>query len=204
VQIDIPYALFVGIDIGSEELMTFSRDALAVPETSSLVKADWHQSAAAVAYPQSKCGYQKLERALRKQARQRGISETEILITMEATGNFWLPPASYLYRAGFDIMVINPSSARHYAGMKLKRSKSDPIDATILASLGLVYAIDDHLRIRLWHEPPPIYDELRQRINLFSQMSKLITQTTNRQRARAPRQDEKRCADYQRGAGCVN
>ena len=158
-NITIPYAMFVGIDIGSEQLVTFIR------VVSPLSKALDQKP---TSFTQTKKGYRTLAHALRKYAKQFDISTDAILVIMEATSNYWLPPATYLYRDGFDIMVINPSSARHYAGMKLKRSKSDPIDAKVLASLGLIYAVDDNIRIRLWHEPPPIFDELQQRVKLFT------------------------------------
>ena len=179
-KLTIPYVGFVGIDVGSMELVVFIRDVV-----QQLSVDDVDRSQEVEHYVQSKKGYRTLARALRQYARKHKITSDDILITMEATGNYWLPPASYLYRDGFDIMVINPSSARHYAGMKLKRSKSDPIDARLLSSLGMIYAVDDHINIRLWEEPPVIYDELHQRVKLFSELSKVVTQTSNRQHARS-------------------
>lgn len=181
--IPIPYTMFVGIDVGSEELVTFIRDASSQSKHTLMQSDD--TSAKVETYPQSKSGYWDLTLALRRYAKQRGIPTKEILITIEATGTYWLRPASYLYNKGFDIQVINPASARHYAGMKLKRSKSDPIDAKVLASLGLIYAVDDNIDIRLWHEPSDIYDELQQRVKLFTEVSKLIVQTSNRKHARS-------------------
>lgn len=182
-NISIPYAVFVGVDVGSQELVTFTRDAGS--HVKNALKQSDGKSAKVESYPQSKGGYWKLTLALRRYAKQLGIPTKEILITMEATGTYWLRPASYLYNKGFNIQVINPVSARHYAGMKLKRSKSDPIDAKILASLGMVYAVDENVDIRLWHEPSDIYDELQQRVKFFTEISGLITQTTNRKHARS-------------------
>jgi len=182
-QAILPYRLFVGIDVGSQELVTCINDAnLRIQE--ALISSDGMLQKVE-RFPQTKKGYLTLARTIRRYAKQQEIAQDDILIIVEATGNYWLPPSSYLYRQGFDITVINPSSARHYAKMNLQQSKSDPIDARTLSELGMVLVLSDSNALRLWHEPPSIYDELQQRVKLFSEISKVMTQTLNRHHARS-------------------
>ncbi|WP_428605477.1 IS110 family transposase, partial [Sedimenticola sp.] len=55
------------------------------------------------------------------------------LIVMEATGIYYLDLAVALTAAGLPVSVINPKSFRHFAELKLTGSKTDGIDAALLA-----------------------------------------------------------------------
>lgn len=55
------------------------------------------------------------------------------LIVMEATGIYYLDLAVALTQAGLPVAVINPKSFRHFATLKLAGSKTDGLDATLLA-----------------------------------------------------------------------
>lgn len=55
------------------------------------------------------------------------------LIVMEATGIYYLDLAVALHDAKISISVINPKSFNHFAQMKLAHSKTDSIDAALLA-----------------------------------------------------------------------
>jgi transposase len=79
---------------------------------------------------------------------------------MESTGTYWMPLARYLIRAGYAVSVVNPLSAKHYFRFDLNRDKNDKLDAFNLAELGAML----YRKLRLWEEPPPIYEELRQRL----------------------------------------
>lgn len=54
-------------------------------------------------------------------------------VVMEATGIYYLDLAVALHDAGIPISVINPKSFNHFAQMKLEHSKTDNIDAALLA-----------------------------------------------------------------------
>lgn len=54
-------------------------------------------------------------------------------IVMEATGIYYLDLAIVLYDAKMPISVINPKSFNYFAHMKLVHSKTDSIDAALLA-----------------------------------------------------------------------
>ena len=54
-------------------------------------------------------------------------------VCLEATGLYHLDLAVALAEAGFELMVVNPKAAKRFAEAMLTRSKTDPIDAVLLA-----------------------------------------------------------------------
>lgn len=54
-------------------------------------------------------------------------------VVMEATGIYYLDLAVALHHAGLPVAVINPKSFHHFAKLKLATSKTDPLDAALLA-----------------------------------------------------------------------
>ncbi len=60
--------------------------------------------------------------------------------------------------AGFQVSVINPAQAHHFAKALLKRGKTDAIDAQTLAQLSA------QLQPAIWSPPPAIDQELQQRL----------------------------------------
>jgi len=58
------------------------------------------------------------------------------LIVMEATGIYYLDLAVALVKAGLPVSVINPKSFHHFATLRLTGSKTDGVDAALLAEYG--------------------------------------------------------------------
>lgn len=54
-------------------------------------------------------------------------------IVMEATGVYFLDLALALHQAGLPVSVINPKSFHHFARLKMTASKTDRVDAALLA-----------------------------------------------------------------------
>jgi transposase len=81
-----------------------------------------------------------------------------ILVVMEATGTYWMHLALALIDARIAVAVINPAQAHDFAKALLKRSKTDAIDAQTLAELAA------RLQPQPWTPPPPISNELQQRL----------------------------------------
>jgi transposase len=54
-------------------------------------------------------------------------------VGMEATGVYHLEAAEELRAAGFEVVVFQPKQVKAYATFRLKRAKSDPIDAVLIA-----------------------------------------------------------------------
>jgi len=77
------------------------------------------------------------------------------LIVMEATGIYYLDLAIKLTSAGLPVAVINPKSAFNFAKAMLSHSKTDKIDAQLLAE----YA--ERMTPRVWTAPTPQMLELR-------------------------------------------
>lgn len=77
------------------------------------------------------------------------------LIVMEATGVYYLDLAVKLTNAGLPVAVINPKSAHNFAKIMLANSKTDKIDAQLLAE----YA--ERMTPRVWTAPTAQMLELR-------------------------------------------
>ncbi len=98
---------------------------------------------------------------------------SRILVVMEATGSYWISLATRLAHDGFQVSVINPSQAHHFAKALLKRAKTDAIDAQTLAQLAMI------LQPAPWTPPPPIYYELQQRLAQRDDLLNLRQQVRN-------------------------
>ena len=61
----------------------------------------------------------------------------ETRVVMEATGNYHLPVASFLYDSGFYVSVVNAMLVHGYGNNSLRRAKTDKEDAIKLANYGL-------------------------------------------------------------------
>jgi transposase len=86
-------------------------------------------------------------------------------IVMEATGVYYFDLAATLARAGQPVAVVNPKSTNHFARVKLQNSKTDAIDAALLAEYGA------RMEPRLWVAPDPHRQALR---GIGRQINRLI------------------------------
>lgn len=78
-------------------------------------------------FPNTAAGHQKMLRWLARHA-------VQLRVCMESTGLYGLDAALALHQQpGIQIMVANPRSVRHFGCAMMERSKSDPIDARLLA-----------------------------------------------------------------------
>ncbi len=140
-QSTVVYSLFVGVDIA------------ATTATVSWMRPG-EKANRPVTIEQTPDGYASLERKLRAT----GKAPAEVLVVMEATGSYWITLATQPVHAGFQVSVINPAQAHHFAKALLKRAKTDAIDAQTLAQLARL------LQPTPWTPPPRIYYELQQRL----------------------------------------
>jgi transposase len=96
-------------------------------------KADFHafliagEQCSRKSFPNSPAGF----RAVRKWLANRKLSEVHAC--MEATGACWLQLARSLHAAGFRVSVVNPSRTALFARSQLRRTKTDAVDAKIIA-----------------------------------------------------------------------
>ncbi len=77
-------------------------------------------------------------------SRQLGDLDGETWVVMEATGNYHLPVASFLYDSGFYVSVVNAILVHVYGNNSLRRAKTDKKDAIKLANYGLDHWLTLH------------------------------------------------------------
>ena len=54
---------------------------------------------------------------------------------MEATGHYWLTFYGFLLEKGFNVKVINPIVTDAYRSMRVRKVKTDPVDALVIAKV---------------------------------------------------------------------
>ena len=70
-------------------------------------------------------------KALSEWLKQQGV--TELHACMEATGVYYEALAEYLYQQGYTVSVVNPWQIKAFAESKLRRHKTDRLDADLIA-----------------------------------------------------------------------
>jgi transposase len=118
-------------------------------------KADFHgcliqgRKQAKNSFPNAPTGY----RRLRTWLRNRGC--TKVHVCMEATGSYWEGLACALHEAGLEVSVVNPARTVHFARSQLRRTKTDQVDAQMIAQFCKTQNPDR------WSPPAPEILELR-------------------------------------------
>ena len=74
-------------------------------------------------------GFQNLLQRLQELS----IPQADLLIGMEATGNFWENLYSHLKGKGFSVVLLNPYHVKKYREALAKKAKTDDIDALVIA-----------------------------------------------------------------------
>jgi transposase len=75
---------------------------------------------------------------------------------MEATGVYSLQLAIALYEKGIKVSVVNPLQIKRFAQTKLKRTKTDQVDAALIAEYG------QRMQPKLYEPPAPFLHQLQQ------------------------------------------
>lgn len=96
--------------------------------------------------------------AFQQQLPATGAAPDATLVVLEATGSYWAALAVSLHQAGYAVAVVNPAQVHNYAKSLPRRSKTDALDAQLLA----LFAAERHPTP--WTPPPTVYHELRQRL----------------------------------------
>ena len=140
-------------------------------------KADFHgcllqgNKQAKNSFPNAPAGF----RRLRTWLRNRGC--TKVHVCMEATGAYWEGLACALHQAGLEVSVVNPARTVHFARSQLRRTKTDRVDAEMIAEFCKTQKPD------LWSPPPREILEIRgllsfraQLVDDKSRLSQMISQ----------------------------
>ena len=142
---------YVGIDIGAKSVVVSVRRAGRTLYT--------HE------FRQPPEGHQALIKKLGRQV---------ACVVLEATGIYCLDLAVALHRAGLPVAVINPRSFHHFANLKLNNSKTDAVDAALLAEYG------ECLKPALWQAPDEALMGLRDIGRQINRLTATRTQAKNR------------------------
>lgn len=97
-------------------------------------------------------GFKKFLKRLKKH----GI--TKARVCMEATGLYFENLAEFLHSNGHEVVVVNPQCIKSFARSELRRSKSDPLDAALIAQ----YCDEKYVRLHLWKPLEPEYKRIRE------------------------------------------
>jgi transposase len=136
-------------------------------------------------FEQTPAGHRKLIQQLKRRKPR--------CVVLESTGIYYLDLAVALYEAGLPVAVINPKSARRFAELKLQHTKTDGVDAALLAEYG------ERLNPRLWRAPDPVRMALRDLGRQINRLNGARTQAKNRLHAlRAKRSTLKLLIDDER------
>jgi transposase len=93
---------------------------------------------------------------------------------MESTSVYWEDLALALHQAGYRVSVVNPARIKGYAMSQMRRSKTDPLDAAVIA---------DFCRTQhpvAWTPPSPAQQKLRALVRQVATLKKSRTQQRNR------------------------
>ena len=145
-------SVFVGVDIAAK--------------TFDLVNRKGGKASKVESFSQSAQGHAKAIKRLHN------LKPT--LITMEATGIYYFDLAVALVQAGLPVAVINPKSFHHFAKLKLAGSKTDGVDAALLAEYG------ERIEPSLWTPPDEVRLALRDIGRQINRLTGTRTQAKNR------------------------
>ena len=141
-----------GIDVGAYELV--------------LIILKYGKAGKARTFSNDSIGHKALLKAL--------INAKVERICLEATGVYHIDLAVLLSDAKqFELMVLNPKAARRYAEAVMCRTKTDPVDAAILAE----YAM--HMPFTQWERPNNTHLAIRAFARRLAALTKQRTQTKN-------------------------
>jgi len=155
-------ALIVGVDSAAKTLAVVLVPADAPPAPATIL-------------PNAAAGWQTLMQSLIAA----GATPATTLLVMEATGAYWQGLATALHTAGWPVSVVSPASVRSFARARLRRAKTDAVDAAVIADFGR------RMTPNHWTPPPAEVEALRLLLRQRDDLIALRTQTRNRQHALA-------------------
>jgi transposase len=147
----------LGIDIGKDQFVT----VLLHEEPAG------HQAT----FDNTPNGFQRLRHFLKKRKLK------TLHACMEATGRYYEALADFLYAQGYAVSVVNPAQIKAYADAKMRRNKTDRLDAALIA---------DFCRTQqppLWTPPPAEWRQLQALVRHLEDLQADYQRQRNRQHA---------------------
>lgn len=99
---------------------------------------------------------------------------------MEATGRYGNNLAAFLIEKGYDVSMVNPDRIHAYGRSKLQRSKTDKMDAKLIADFCATQSPS------LWKEPTVFRSELQSLTRYLNGLKNTRRQELNRQQSGVP------------------
>lgn len=150
----------IGIDVSKG---TFTACLGRVSQDSSI------QLSPAETFENSKSGFNRLLRW----AKPMIAPETTLVFLMESTGVYYQNLAHHLHRIGKTVHVVLPNKSAYYGKSLNVKTKTDAIDAQVLARFGLERS---H---KAWQPPSPLLGELRNLTRYYVQLQEQKTTMNN-------------------------
>jgi transposase len=114
---------------------------------------------------------------LLKRLKKYGI--TKARICMEATGLYYEKLAEFLHAYGHEVVVVNPQCIKAFSRSELRRSKSDPLDAALIAS----FCEQKYEQVHTWQPLPAQYKQVREMLRRRQALIDFRTAEKNRLKA---------------------
>ena len=99
---------------------------------------------------------------------------TQVHACLEATGTYSEPLATYLHDAGQQVSLVNPAAIKAYAGAQLARTKTDKVDAELIARFCRTQ------KPQLWMPAPVEVRELQALVRRLDALIEMHTMESNR------------------------
>ena len=96
---------------------------------------------------------------------------------MEATGNYGIDLADFLFGHGFRVSIVNPARVKAFAASELARNKTDKLDAALIARFCRA-----HVPLT-WAPPAAHLRELRELVRRCDALKIMRVQELNRNQA---------------------
>jgi transposase len=93
---------------------------------------------------------------------------------LEATNTYSEALATYLFDNGQEVSLVNPAATKAYAGAQLSRTKTDRVDAELIARFCLTQ------KPQLWEPAPPEVRELQALVRRLDSLIEMHTMESNR------------------------
>jgi transposase len=124
-------------------------------------------------FEQNTSGFKLLLKRLKKH----GI--TKARVCMEATGLYYEKLAEFLHAHGHEVVVVNPQCIKAFSRSELRRSKSDPLDAQLIAS----FCEQKYEQLHIWQPLPAHYKQVREMLRRRQALVDFRTAEKNRLKA---------------------
>ena len=100
--------------------------------------------------------------------------DKQVHICLEATGPYSEPLAEFLHEKGYRVSMVNPKTVHDFGKAQLRRNKTDPADARLIADFCMAMEPDD------WHPLPPKIKRLQALTRRIEVLDQILLSERNR------------------------